>query len=64
MDRTPCPTFILPSYLQGAFIWLQVAVSLAGRFDINFSNQNDTAQGELPHLPQINRSLARHHDLR
>ena len=34
------------------------------RFVINFSNQDDTVQGELPHLCQTNQSLARRHDLR
>ena len=64
MDQAHCGPVILRSRTDGAFIWLQVAVSLAARFINNFSNQDDTAEGELPPPHQVIQSLARYQALR
>ena len=56
MDQAHCGPFILCNCSHGAFIWLQVTVNLEVRFLKNFSDQDDTAQREIPQLRQGNRS--------
>ena len=63
-DQAHCGPFILRSCSHDAFIWLQVAVSFAACFLNNFTNQDETAHGELSQLREVNQSLPRHQVLR
>ena len=58
-------SYFLATYsVHSSGIHLQHGVSLAARFFNNFSNEDATAQGELPHFHQVIQSLARDQLLR